>query len=274
MLGDGGKQPVGTLTALVEIKRPSNAVLLKQLDYVIGWSDLRSDRAREIVSQMTYQFPFWGSIVPLRSGRTSFTLELLRVALRLASFAAQRFKHALCVRRPHEYSPQVQPMIQTPGHGSFPSGHSTQAFAVARLLIDLIPQPVAAAPPNPLVQQLMAQAARIAINRTVAGVHFPIDSLVGQVLGLATAEYLIARCKPEVDPTPSLSAPPALSIVDAWSFNGDDNTIGDFSGGEFYDVTTASDVAGQTFATKTAGAVKVNGSNLLNWLWRNAALEW
>ena len=41
----------------------------------------------------------------------------------------------------------------------------------------------------------MNQAARIAINRTVAGVHFPVDSMAGQLLGLTVAEYFIKRSK-------------------------------------------------------------------------------
>ena len=43
------------------------------------------------------------------------------------------------------------------------------------------------------VDQLMRQAARIAINRTITGVHFPADSMAGAMLGLAIGQYLIAR---------------------------------------------------------------------------------
>ena len=39
----------------------------------------------------------------------------------------------------------------------------------------------------------MRQAARIAINRTVAGVHFPADSAAGAVLGLTLGQYLVNR---------------------------------------------------------------------------------
>jgi hypothetical protein len=35
-------------------------------------------------------------------------------------------------------------------------------------------------------------AARVAINRTVAGMHYPVDSGAGAVLGLALAEHLWA----------------------------------------------------------------------------------
>ena len=34
--------------------------------------------------------------------------------------------------------PQMQPMITTPGHGTFPMGHATQAYAVAYVLKQLL----------------------------------------------------------------------------------------------------------------------------------------
>jgi hypothetical protein len=42
--------------------------------------------------------------------------------------------------------------------------------------------------------QLLRLAARIAINRTVAGVHFPVDSAAGAVLGLTLGQYFVNRC--------------------------------------------------------------------------------
>jgi hypothetical protein len=92
-------------------------------------------------------------------------------------------------------------MITTPGHGAYPSGHGMQAFMLARLvdgLLDLSsPSSLTtattstAAPSKAL--QLYRQAARIATNRVVAGVHFPVDGIAGRMLGHVVAEYILAR---------------------------------------------------------------------------------
>ena len=179
-------------TPFVVVSRPGKATFEAQLDLVAGYADLREDRSAEILSQLVPQFAFWSSVVNLLPARTKWTMELMELALRLANFVEMRFKFALAVRRPHELSAQIQPMIPCPGHGSFPSGHSTEAHTVAYLLSELIPPQTTA---TQLREQLMRQAARIAINRTVAGVHYPADSSAGQFIGLLLGQYLVARCK-------------------------------------------------------------------------------
>ena len=92
--------------------------------------------------------------------------------------------------RPVDLAAQVQPMIQTPDHSSFPSGHAAEAFAIATVLHHLAagrrPDQGAAAEALPF-----KLAHRIATNRTVAGVHFPVDSLAGALLGCRIGALMI-----------------------------------------------------------------------------------
>jgi membrane-associated phospholipid phosphatase len=106
------------------------------------------------------------------------------------------FKHAFACYRPVDFSPQVQPIITTPGHGTYPMGHAAQAFATIVALsglLGILPAP-APAPPHPAYTQLRLQARRFSVNRIVAGVHFPIDAAAGQVLGTSLGEFFLCMC--------------------------------------------------------------------------------
>jgi PAP2 superfamily len=181
-------------------------------------------------------------------------------------------KHALACRRPIEYSPQVQPMILTPSHGTLPSGHATEAFAVALVLWRLL---VAGA--NPAYGhvsygvQLMRQAARIAINRTVAGMHFPADSIAGAVLGLTLGRYLVNRA--------SAVNNYHASGFDGVAFDGVANpALEDFDWTDLFDEAAANPAVKYIKAYVTdLGAQNIAGDtppSALSWLWGRAVAEW
>jgi len=198
----------GTISAgsddLVTIFRPTPEMIRKdQLPHVFSYADLRRDRASEIQAQISEFFPFFASVCDLHPNRSPFTLELL-TALRFVVVATQmRVKHALAMPRPVDYGPQALPMIQTPGHSSFPAGHAVETFMFATVLAELAAgreQQLLYPLGRPLHDQLMRLAARISVNRVVAGVHFPVDLAAGMVLGSQLGRYFVALAKGSTGP--------------------------------------------------------------------------
>ena len=255
-------QPVATL-----IRPPDSASFwLAQLDIVNNWADLRQERAEEIVTQLAPPVAYWSTILNLHPERRKWTLEVLGAALRLANYAEMRFKHALACRRPIEYSPQVQPMILTPGHGSLPSGHATEAFIVAFVLWRLVKDTLGGSSNVAWLEQLMRQAARVAINRTIAGVHFPVDSAAGQLLGLTLGGYFVCRATD-------------AGQYEAWKFDGTqfDNNA-DFEWRLQYDVPNDKQRQAPStapyFATSLTLQSGVTLAPMLAQLWSAAEEEW
>jgi hypothetical protein len=171
-------------------------------------------------------------------------------------------------------------MIQTPGHGSLPSGHSTQAFVIAVVLCALF----GAESNSVFHQQAMRQAYRVAVNRTVAGVHFPIDSIAGHVLGTSLGEYFVARCTRNLgDDGTIISRSFKGKEIDANSPTGNP----DFN---YHEPLSDDDVT--AYLTNNPGMTKqqvkdtfpfidwgpkketVDGSAILSWLWNQAVGEW
>ena len=151
----------------------------------------------EIASQIGWPLDAWIALLGMRPRQHQYTVLLMRVAQDLVVHLIRRVKHLCDVPRPSQLSAQVHPMVDVPSHGAWPGGHAAEGLVAAHLLHALIKAAhphMDAAPDDLLKLQLNRLAARIAQNRVVAGLHFPVDTLAGQVMGTALAEYLIRRC--------------------------------------------------------------------------------
>ena len=179
---------------LVSLMRPvfDQAFVDDQMPLLRSYADLRLDRMAEIQMQAGDIVSFFGAQAYLDRVATKRSLDLIWALLRLAGKLEMRLKMHFDLPRPITTGTDLQPMIQTPGHGSWPSGHATESFAVAVLFsalrtgnaVDAAAEVTARAP-------AMRLAARIAQNRTVAGMHYPSDSMAGAVLGLGIGELLV-----------------------------------------------------------------------------------
>jgi membrane-associated phospholipid phosphatase len=267
-----GDPPDTAYFPLVRFIRPPDATFRAQMALVNNYADIRQDRIAEIISELGGGGAFLASVAYLHPDRTRWTIELLLAVFRLSNFVEMRIKHALACRRPIEYSPQIQPIIQTPAHGALPSGHATESFAMALVLWEVLKAGGALAGAGtapvynqPIVgTQLMRCAARIAINRVAAGVHTLVETAAGATFGLTLGQYFVNRCT-------------QAASYQAWLFDG--NSFpgnGDFLWDDLYDVAAPAQ-------TPTPYAVQLpdppNGSldapsEILSWMWDRAIEEW
>lgn len=92
-------------------------------------------------------------------------------------------KRKVCRVRPRDIEPHCWATIVTRDKFSFPSGHSTTAFAVAISIGSFYPE---------IMPLLLLLAANVAISRMVVGMHFLSDILVGSGIG-ALLGYMAFR---------------------------------------------------------------------------------
>ncbi len=85
--------------------------------------------------------------------------------------------------RPAVATPDPEPIVHLPATASFPSGHSTVAFACATALTLAVPR---------LALPFYALAALIAFSRVYVGVHYPGDIVAGALLGVIVG-LVVAR---------------------------------------------------------------------------------
>jgi undecaprenyl-diphosphatase len=120
----------------------------------------------------------WGLIgiaVLLSADANRFrAIEAAGFAVTCGILLFHRVKRIFCRTRPRDIEPHCWANIVTRDRFSFPSGHSTTAFAVTLALGSFYPE---------IMPVLLVLAANVAISRVVVGMHFLSDVLVGSGTG-------------------------------------------------------------------------------------------
>jgi hypothetical protein len=251
---------------IAEIQRPAQTTFEQQIPLVLSWAELRNERATEILAQIDPQYAFWSSIIYLHPDRTRRTFELINMVLQFCVYVEMRFKHALGCYRPVEYNAQVQPMITTPGHGTFPMGHGANTYAVCYVLRQLL-QLDAWPRLRRVIGQLDRVSARITTNRVIAGVHFPVDSMAGRMLGVALGEYFVGRCTG--NPTFMNRTFVAVGGIDSYPTT----DFNPFNTGPSTSTIPSQNLSLGPLYSESAGAT-VTQSPLMYYLWAKAQAEW
>jgi acid phosphatase (class A) len=117
-----------------------------------------------------------------------------------ASPVSSSFKKLYPRQRPFLVDARVQPCVERPDTGSYPSGHTTLAFIWAGVLAEIFPEKRT---------ELFDCAHRAAWGRVLGGVHFPSDLVGGRVLAAAVVAEMkksaafqaaVAKCRAEAQP--------------------------------------------------------------------------
>jgi acid phosphatase (class A) len=99
------------------------------------------------------------------------TAMLLSKVIQDATYYVFTFKYNFSRPRPYQLEPKLI-NLQTLGHASYPSGHSSFSWVNAYVMQELVPQ---------LKASFYEAAAELEFSREVIGVHYPSDGEAGRI---------------------------------------------------------------------------------------------
>ncbi|MDF1739632.1 MAG: phosphatase PAP2 family protein [Verrucomicrobiales bacterium] len=158
-----------------------------ELQYLLGLQSLRTaDQESSIQKQIKVAGMTLGTFgmgeIQAVGGNRPATKRMLAAAQRDMEMIVFQLKASFDRARPTHLTEAITPSIPVPGHPAYPSGHATQAHLLAYLLMELAPDEA---------ETLVEDAAAIAKNREIAGVHYPSDSEAGQLLARQIVDGLL-----------------------------------------------------------------------------------
>ncbi|MCJ2016902.1 phosphatase PAP2 family protein [Methylobacterium sp. E-065] len=159
--------------------------MIEELEMLIAFArDKRASRTQEILDQDPGPPPYFAHMLMLSGSSHPNTLRLIDMADRVGLMIAMYFKAIFNRARPQQVFPALLPLVNSPPHPSFPSGHSLESHMIALALTDVTPADGPA---------LISLANRIGENREIAGVHWPSDTNAGR--SIAQQAYpLLSQC--------------------------------------------------------------------------------
>lgn len=147
-----------------------------QLREILDVADNREERFSEVLDQHTAEgsIKYWLGMLMIDPASAPATYQLIRAARRIGELAAMCLKQHYREARPSQICPLIVPMVDPPVTPSFPSGHALQARLISLCL-------AAAGRPPGQPDLLFELSRRIAENRVIAGLHYPLDNEAGEV---------------------------------------------------------------------------------------------
>ena len=124
-----------------------------------------------------FAFVLLGALGDLRSRRTFPAASgFAAISVLVGGMLTHLMKDSVDRPRPEDASASLDAAVATPGSPSFPSGHTSTAFAAAVVVASLHPR---------LRWPVLGLAGLVGLSRIYLGVHFALDVVAGAALGLS-----------------------------------------------------------------------------------------
>ena len=107
---------------------------------------------------------------------------LMYTAIGATAATTAYFKHKYDRQRPFQVDDRIVPVVKKPGDSSYPSGHTSAAFAAARIISNIDPS---------RATEAYRIATEVGMSRIYGGVHFPSDVVAGALLGTVVADRVL-----------------------------------------------------------------------------------
>lgn len=173
---------VDTNEPIIELDAPTETMWNAEVGSVSKAAKRRKGQSDEISSQVEATPTFFASILGITTTTHPNTVEMMSVVSHVVGRIVHPIKHAFAIPRPAEVVRTIGPAIGTPPHYSFPAGHAAFCYAQAMLFTCVFK----GAP----VADLFRLAALVSDNRVVAGLHYPMDTDGGFVIGNSIGLWL------------------------------------------------------------------------------------
>ena len=109
-------------------------------------------------------------------------LTVVAIAFAIERGAYKVLKNSLKRRRPPQFFPSFESVVEASDEFSFPSGHTCAAFLLWTICSAFFPI---------LTIPLLLWAVLVGCSRVVLGVHFPADIVAGAVLGYSIGHLFL-----------------------------------------------------------------------------------
>lgn len=178
-----------SLGKLLAPPKPGSVADRADMAFVKGAQKLRTAKGDAWADTMARTGAFQAWMAFARQHRaTSGTVRgwldtaLLGTVLAATAAVTQIAKSKYDRPRPFQVDPSIKPPVQLPRSASYPSGHSSSAFAGARVIARVAPE---------LAGDAYKLATQVAASRVYAGVHYPTDVVMGALLGTGVADAIL-----------------------------------------------------------------------------------